>query len=58
MHYAKSQMKKLKAEAKEVGALVAKNQKAAEQATELRPGYNSYNSCNIYDSYNRYDSCR
>jgi len=36
MHYAKQQMKKLKQEAKEVGALMAKNQKAQEQATELR----------------------
>mmetsp|Transcript_46607 Transcript_46607/g.134896 ORF Transcript_46607/g.134896 Transcript_46607/m.134896 type:complete len:1333 (-) Transcript_46607:65-4063(-) len=36
MHYAKQQMKKLKQEAKEVGALMAKNQKAQEQATEQR----------------------
>jgi len=36
MHAAKSQMKKLKAEAKEVGALMAKSAKAAEQAAELR----------------------
>jgi myosin heavy subunit/WD40 repeat protein len=36
MHFAKSQMKKLKQEAKEVGALMAKSQKAHEQATELR----------------------
>jgi len=36
MHYAKQQMKKLKQEAKEVGALMAKNQKAQEQATEMR----------------------
>jgi len=36
MHYAKSQMKKLKQEAKEVGALMAKNQKAQEQTIELR----------------------
>lgn len=33
---AKSQMQKLKKEAKEVGALMAKSQKAAEQANELR----------------------
>jgi len=36
MHSAKSQMKKLKQEAKEVGALMAKSQKAQEQATEMR----------------------
>ncbi|CAE7723889.1 XI-2, partial [Symbiodinium sp. CCMP2456] len=36
MHAAKSQMKKLKQEAKEVGALMAKSQKAQEQATSLR----------------------
>merc|ERR1719333_1369581 len=36
VHNAKSQLKKLKQEAKEVGALVAKNQKAQEQAKELR----------------------
>jgi len=36
MHFAKSQMKKLKQEAKEVGALMAKNQKNQEQVTELR----------------------
>ena len=34
--HAKSQMKKLKQEAKEVGALMAKSQKAQEQATSLR----------------------
>ncbi|CAK9086208.1 unnamed protein product, partial [Durusdinium trenchii] len=36
MHAAKSQMKKLKQEAKEVGALMAKSHKAQEQATSLR----------------------
>lgn len=36
MHHAKQQTKKLKQEAKEVGALMAKNQKAQEQANELR----------------------
>mmetsp|Transcript_41275 Transcript_41275/g.66676 ORF Transcript_41275/g.66676 Transcript_41275/m.66676 type:complete len:1698 (-) Transcript_41275:250-5343(-) len=36
MHTAKSQMKKLKQEAKEVGALMAKQHKAQEQATEMR----------------------
>jgi len=36
MHHAKQQMKQLKQEAKEVGALMAKNQKAQEQAAELR----------------------
>jgi len=36
MHHAKVQMKKLQKEAKEVGALMAKNQKATEQANELR----------------------
>mmetsp|Transcript_124923 Transcript_124923/g.266607 ORF Transcript_124923/g.266607 Transcript_124923/m.266607 type:complete len:1729 (-) Transcript_124923:634-5820(-) len=36
MHYAKTQYKRLKQEAKEVGALMAKNQKAQEQATEMR----------------------
>eukprot|EP00443_Scrippsiella_acuminata_P068851 CAMPEP_0115487064 /NCGR_PEP_ID=MMETSP0271-20121206/60759_1 /TAXON_ID=71861 /ORGANISM="Scrippsiella trochoidea, Strain CCMP3099" /LENGTH=1711 /DNA_ID=CAMNT_0002915095 /DNA_START=96 /DNA_END=5231 /DNA_ORIENTATION=+ len=34
--HAKKQMQKLKKEAKEVGALMAKSQKAAEQAAELR----------------------
>eukprot|EP00435_Cladocopium_sp_Y103_P072457 s42_g40.t1 len=36
MRNAKNQLKKLKQEAKEVGAMMAKAQKAAEQATELR----------------------
>mmetsp|Transcript_6328 Transcript_6328/g.11222 ORF Transcript_6328/g.11222 Transcript_6328/m.11222 type:complete len:1708 (-) Transcript_6328:148-5271(-) len=36
MHTAKSTLKKLKQEAKEVGALVAKSQKAQEQIAELR----------------------
>jgi len=36
MHTAKSQLKRLKHEAKEVGALMAKGQKAAEQVNELR----------------------
>jgi len=36
MHYAKQQMKRLKQEAKEVGALLAKSQKTQEMATELR----------------------
>lgn len=36
MHAAKTQMKKMKQEAKEVGALMAKSQKAQEQATSLR----------------------
>ncbi|CAE7480335.1 XI-B [Symbiodinium pilosum] len=36
VHAAKTQMKKLKQEAKEVGALMAKSQKAQEQATNLR----------------------
>mmetsp|Transcript_3782 Transcript_3782/g.4756 ORF Transcript_3782/g.4756 Transcript_3782/m.4756 type:complete len:1711 (+) Transcript_3782:132-5264(+) len=36
MHAAKQQMVKLKKEAKEVGALIAKSQKAQEQASELR----------------------
>jgi len=36
MHHAKHQMKKMKQEAKEVGALMAKSQKAQEQASELR----------------------
>eukprot|EP00933_Yihiella_yeosuensis_P053397 TRINITY_DN5162_c1_g1_i1.p1 TRINITY_DN5162_c1_g1~~TRINITY_DN5162_c1_g1_i1.p1 ORF type:complete len:1220 (+),score=306.13 TRINITY_DN5162_c1_g1_i1:2-3661(+) len=36
VHNAKKQMKQLKQEAKEVGALMAKAQKSSEQATELR----------------------
>lgn len=36
MHAAKSQLKKLKQEAKEVGALMAKSQKAQEQISDLR----------------------
>jgi len=36
MHHAKQQLKKLKQEAKEVGALMAKSQKAQEQVAELR----------------------
>jgi len=36
MHFAKQQLKKLKQEAKEVGALMAKNQKTQEQVSELR----------------------
>merc|ERR1719191_2689266 len=36
MHYAKSQLKKLKAEAREVGAILAKNQQAQQQVAELK----------------------
>lgn len=36
VHAARTQLKKLKQEAKEVGALMAKSQKAQEQASELR----------------------
>jgi len=36
MHHAKHQLKKLKQEAKEVGAMMAKAQKSQEQAAELR----------------------
>jgi chaperonin cofactor prefoldin len=36
MTYAKSQVRKLKAEAKEVGAMLAKNQAAQQQVSELK----------------------
>jgi len=42
MHHAKQQLKKLKQEAKEVGALMAKSQKAQEQVAELRKKNEDY----------------
>jgi myosin heavy subunit/signal recognition particle receptor subunit beta len=42
MHAAKTQLRKLKAEAKEVGAVMAQKQKAMEQASELRKKNEEY----------------